>query len=188
MLKYTSDGQTLEWNGTEWVPVGSSGTSGNGAFGYSGYSGVSGFSGITPPTPSLQSVTTIGNTSTNGIQLNNGASLNLAFTTSAVSEQNAITETINTVNPSVLDTWSISLYRSAKYLIQIVQGSDSQISEVIMLYDGTTSKVSEFAILTSASSLASFDGDVNSGNARLIVEMTASTSATIKMERVLITA
>ena len=48
MLKYTSDGKTLEWNGTEWVIIstsGWSGVSGNGQSGYSGYSGYSGSGG-----------------------------------------------------------------------------------------------------------------------------------------------
>lgn len=62
-----------------------------------------------------------------------------------------------------------SEYRSVKYTVQVTAGSSYQTSEVLIVHDGTTAYITEYAVITTGSSLATFNADVSSGNLRLLV-------------------
>ena len=95
--------------------------------------------------------------------------------------------TVATTSLTALDTWSISNYRSAEYLIQITQGANYQTSKVVIVQDGTTTYMTEFAVLETNGPLATFTSAVSGGSAQLDVTMGSATSATINIKRTLIT-
>jgi len=74
---------------------------------------------------------------------------------------------------SVIDTWSISEYRSAKYFVTVAdQGgafpSDYLNAEISMVHDGTDAHVTTYNILSSSDeSFITFTADVSDGLARL---------------------
>ena len=138
-------------------------------------------------TSTLSDVTGRGNTTTNNIQLNSGAALVLSGTTSSTSERVANTIAIATTSATPVDTWVISGYRSAKYLIQVSQGTDHQVSEVMVIHNGTTTYMTEYAVLETNGVLVTFTSDVSSGKARLIATMAAATAANIKIDRTAVT-
>lgn len=85
-----------------------------------------------------------------------------------------------------IDNWSTTAYRSAKYVVQITQGTNYQVSEVILIHNGTTTSMTEYAALETNGSLATLTSDISTGNARLLVTMGSATAATIKISRTLL--
>ena len=81
---------------------------------------------------------------------------------------NSITTSTNTAN-QVLDLFSTTEYRSVKYQIQVTSSTDYQISEVILIHNGTNSYLTEYGLVSTNGSLMSYDTDINSGNTRLLM-------------------
>lgn len=68
-------------------------------------------------------------------------------------------------------------YRSAKFVVQLVQGSDYMVSEVLVIHDGTDGYITEYGRIQTGSTIdATFSADISSGTVHLYV---ASTSASI---------
>ena len=66
----------------------------------------------------------------------------------------------------VFDKDSLDLLR---YQLQVTSGSSYHTVEFIIVHDGTTTYVTEYAIIKTGSSLATFSSDISSGNVRLLV-------------------
>ena len=99
-------------------------------------------------TDTLATVTARGNTTTANIQLNNGAAVALAGATAAKIFTNAVTPGNITANTEVtVDSFATATYRSAKYTIQLVQGTKYQQHEVRLIHDGTAAYMTEYAVL-----------------------------------------
>ena len=96
---------------------------------------------------------------------------------------NAITNTMQTV----LDTFSTSTYRTAKYLIQIVDGSDVQAQEILITHMSGSVYKTEYDIISNNSELGLFDADISSGNCRLLFTAINPTSLVVKVYRTAIT-
>jgi hypothetical protein len=77
----------------------------------------------------------------------------------------------NTATEFVIANLAVSTYRSAKYHVQITNTTDStyQVSEVMLVHNGSTSTINEYGVVYSDSILANIITDVNSGNARVIL-------------------
>jgi hypothetical protein len=152
----------------------------------------------------LQRVTNNGATTTNSITVggltvdtnlivtdttNNRVGINQATPLASLQvEQVGIsTATLNTTTTTanqILDTFPAANFRTAKYLIQVhdTVNNDYHASEILLIHDGTTVYLTEFAIVYSDISLATFDSSILSGNVRLLVTPTTSTN-TIKVTR-----
>lgn len=76
-------------------------------------------------------------------------------------------------SPITIDLWPISDYRSAKYTISSKNPFDAQMSEVLVIHDGTNSFVSATDLRTGSNSLL-FSTSVSSGN--VIVQATGTTA------------
>lgn len=132
---------------------------------------------VTSETDTLQTVTARGNTSNTGIILQD--------TSTSVVLNHAKTSTVATTSLTEVDSFAIATYRSAKYLVQITQGSNYQVSEILVLHNGTTTTMTEYAALESGSSLATITSDISGANARLLVTMGSATSATVRIYKTL---
>ena len=114
-----------------------------------------------------------------------------SITQKTISETLISIDDVNVANVSSttatsVDTWAVASYRTAKYIVQITQGTDYQSSEVLIIHNGSATKVTEYAVLETNGVLASFSADINTGNARLLVTMASASAATIKISRKLI--
>ena len=128
-------------------------------------------------TDTLQTVSGRGNTTNSGI-VQQASSTNVFART-------AVTATVATTNANqVVDTWATATYRSVKYLVQIVQGSNYQVSELLVIHDGTTTYMTEFAVIETSSALGTFTSAINGSNVELRVTMASNTSAAFKIEKV----
>jgi hypothetical protein len=67
-----------------------------------------------------------------------------------------------------------SSYRTLKYTVQITSGSDYNAQELLLLHDGSSVYMTEYAQILAGSglTLSTFDADINSGNVRLLVSPT----------------
>lgn len=96
------------------------------------------------------------------------------------------TATVATVAETVVDSWAGATYRTCKYLVQIAQGTNYQSSEILVVHNGTTTSMTEYAVIETNGSLATFTSDYSGGNARLKVTMGSATSAAFKIDKTLI--
>jgi len=166
---------------------------------------VSGINALTD----LQRVTTRGATTNNAITITNTAASSNTTTGALIvsggigvannvfvggdvrtdiAHTGSVTTAINTVSLTAVDTFAIATYRSARYFVQITQGSNYQMSEVAILHNGTTTQITEYAVQESGGGeLCTFTADISGGNVRLLATMASASAATIKMHRTLVT-
>lgn len=85
--------------------------------------------------------------------------------------------TATTAN-QVLDSFSAASFRTAKYLVQVhdTANNDYQSSEILLIHDGVDPYITEYAIVFTNGSLATFNADINGGNTRLLVTPTNNTN------------
>mgnify|MGYP003644619864 CR=1 FL=1 len=88
------------------------------------------------------------------------------------SEYTATLTTSSTTADQVLDSFSAATYRTAKYLVSITSSSSYQALEILITHNGTTAVQTTYGDLPTASSLATFAVDINSGNVRLLTTPT----------------
>lgn len=89
---------------------------------------------------------------------------------------------------SVIDSWSATTYRSAKYIVQMKKDNDIETIEVLLNVDGNNNVyITEYADVMSNTSLGTTDADYSSGNVRLLVTAAAADTA-VKVHKTLIEA
>jgi hypothetical protein len=115
--------------------------------------------------------------------LNGKVSVNANFS------QTANTLTSASATQQVVDSWSTSTYISAKYICQVKDSgsSDRQVSEVLVVHDGSSSYLTEYAIVDTGGIIATFQTSISGGNVRLLVTPTV-TNSVIKVVRFAVTA
>jgi hypothetical protein len=84
--------------------------------------------------------------------------------------------TTTTSGQFALDSFLKSSFRSAKYQIQIDQGSSYQTTEFLVVHDGTTTYNTEFGTIKTDETLSLFDSDISGNYVRLLA--TPSSAAT----------
>lgn len=167
----------------------------------------------------LQSVTDLGNTTTNAIIINNlvnststttgalvvtggvgiGGDVRVGgdlYTTNLEIADTIFDSTavlVNTTGTVVVDSYSANEFRSAKYLIQIDEGSDGtanfEVLEILLLIDNIgTVYATEYGLVTSSGELGEFAADVGVDNrVRLYFTAYDTTDKTIKVLRTAMT-
>jgi hypothetical protein len=90
--------------------------------------------------------------------------------------------TANT-QPSVLDTFSSTDYRTAKYIISAAAAGEYQASEVLVTHDDTTAYITVYAVLTTGNSeIITFSANLVSSNVELY-GTTVSGDSQVKLQR-----
>ncbi len=87
-----------------------------------------------------------------------------------------------------LDTFSATAYRTAKYLVQIVDVAKVHVQELLLFHDGTNVYITEYAVATNTGELGSFDATLVGST--ITLKFTANytpTNMTIKVTRTTIT-
>jgi hypothetical protein len=113
-----------------------------------------------------------------------------AITLDSTGELNTSTQLVDVNTITTVDSFAKATYRTAKYLIQVTQGSKYTTSEVLLAHDGTDSYMSEYAVIELGESRIplTVSTSISAGNVLLRVTITdaASTNATVKVARTLI--
>ena len=90
--------------------------------------------------------------------------------------------TSTTTTNQVVDSFSSTTYRTAKYLIQATSGTSYHSCEALVIHDGTTASLVVYGDVKTGASLMTLDADVSDGNVRLLATP-ANTATTIKVVR-----
>jgi hypothetical protein len=97
------------------------------------------------------------------------------------------TTSLSTTSATVVDSWSASTYSSAKYIVQMKNGGDIEVLEVLVTVNGANSVyITEYADVQSNAQIGTTDADYSGGNVRLLV--TATDGTTVKVHKTLIEA
>jgi hypothetical protein len=98
---------------------------------------------------------------------------------------NTVAITSNT--QEIVDTFTASSWRTAKYTVQISESSTNYHStDILLIHDGSTVHKFEYAVVTTTGELGIFDADINTGSVRLLFTATDATNKTLKVVRTLI--
>lgn len=98
---------------------------------------------------------------------------------SLASNSTALTTT--TTN-QVVDTFDLSLYSTAKYIVQAKYSTSIHSTEIMVMHDGTNVYITEYGTMYSGSSLGTFSADISSGLVRLLFSPT-NINTTVKSKR-----
>ena len=89
--------------------------------------------------------------------------------------------TTSTTNQIVLHEFQKNFYRSIKYQIQITESTSYHSTEFIIMHDGNTTYNTEYGIIKTNISLASFDSDISGDTVRLLTTPSSSESTSFKI-------
>ena len=89
--------------------------------------------------------------------------------------------TTTSVGISTLVSIASSIYRSANYQIQVIQGTNYNTTSINVLYDGTTAYMTEYGTLNQPVSIATFSAQTSSGTIQLLGYPASTNSTTFKV-------
>jgi hypothetical protein len=92
--------------------------------------------------------------------------------------------------PTTVSSFPTATFRSAKFTVQVecTSGTDVgkyQISEILMLQDGTTATITDYAVIRSGNNLVTFTADISAPDARLLATATAGNTIKVRVVRYL---
>ena len=97
------------------------------------------------------------------------------------------TTSVSTTSATVVDTWSATTYSTAKYIVQMKNGNDIEVLEVLVTVDANNNVyLTEYADVISNAQIGTTDADYSGGNVRLLV--TSTNGTTVKVHKTLIEA
>jgi hypothetical protein len=91
-----------------------------------------------------------------------------------------------TTTATAVSIFATATYRSAKYTVQVecTAGTDvgkHQVSEILMLQDGTTATMTDYAVIRTGNNLVTFTADISAPNARLLATATAGNTIKVRV-------
>jgi len=113
------------------------------------------------------------------------SSVNVLITHNEIEQIKVSSNTSTNTDLQAIDIFPLADYRSGKYLVSVTSGSAYQITELVVLHDGTSVYTTEYATILSGSTLAQFSANVLSGNIRLNATPSSATT-TFKYQRTLL--
>lgn len=87
------------------------------------------------------------------------------------------TFTTSSTSQVAIDSFDKTIYRSAKYFVQLTSGTSYHTIEINVMHDGTTTYIAQYGEMFSGSSLGTFDAYISSGFVNLY--LTAANSVTV---------
>jgi hypothetical protein len=100
--------------------------------------------------------TAASNTVVAGIYSNN--SVYASFTSNAISSSAQVN----------LDNYSSTVFRTAKYVVQIVDGTKVHVAEYLLFHDGTLVYLTPYAVSSNTGELGTFDAQISGGTVTLL--------------------
>ena len=133
----------------------------------------------------------IGETLTGNVVMNTGGTITgdltvQGSTKSLDAENYSSNTTVATVSETTIDSFTASSFRTAKYLVQITQGTKHHATEFMLVHNGTNVNAIEYATVTTDGELGTFTADINTGSVRLRFTASDSNSRTIRYFRTLL--
>jgi hypothetical protein len=89
--------------------------------------------------------------------------------------------TTTTTDSTVLSSFSKNVYGSAKFIVQATEGSKRQVTEILVVHDGTTSYATEYAIIKTNGNVFNLDVDIDGDLVRLKTTSATTNSTVYKL-------
>ena len=83
--------------------------------------------------------------------------------------------------PTLIDSFSSSTYSSAKYLVQVKDGSSIQSAEVLLVQDTSNAFISTYAVVSNGAGLGTFSANIATGTVKLWYTSTSATNSNVKV-------
>jgi hypothetical protein len=93
------------------------------------------------------------------------------------------TSVISTTSPTTIASLNTTNFRSARFQIQIEQGTDYQSTDIMSIHNGTTASLVEYGSIATNDYLGSFDVSISGSNMILQVLLNSSSSAKVSVAR-----
>lgn len=90
--------------------------------------------------------------------------------------------TLSTTTPTAIRSIDATLYRSAKFLIQVSQGSNYLLTEILAIHNGTVGSFTEYGRVVVGTAPAVFDVDYSSGMLVLKATSASASQTTYKIK------
>jgi cob(I)alamin adenosyltransferase len=94
---------------------------------------------------------------------------------------------LSTLTTSTIDSFPITTYRSARYQVQISQGTDYQCTDLLVIHNDSTASLVESGSVATNNYLATFSTTISGSNLLLQVDMINAASAEIKVVKYAVT-
>lgn len=126
-------------------------------------------------------------TDTLNIVAGNNVTLSACTTTKTITIDASVGEkttqfTTSSTSEVTVDSYDVSIYRSAKYEVQMTSGTQYHVIELRTLHDGANVWLAQYGEMYSNTSLGTFDSSISGGNLNLLFTPTYSVT-TVKVYR-----
>lgn len=88
---------------------------------------------------------------------------------------------VTTTDPYTISSFPANTFRSARFQVQITQGTDYQTTDLLTIHNGTTVNLVEYGSIATNDYLGSFSGIILGGDALLQVTMVSQNYAEVKI-------
>ena len=121
---------------------------------------------------------------TNGQFLQTNGSGTLTF--QSVEAFNTQTASTSSTAQTTIATYAISSFDGVKATIVVDDSTAGErtVTEIIITHDGTTAVATEYAIVSTATSRATFDVDISGGNIRILATPVSSNSMSFTVKAI----
>lgn len=98
------------------------------------------------------------------------------------------TTSTSSTTQTAIATYSATTYGSAKLIVTAKRGIDRQMSEILVVHDGTTASATEYGQIYTNGSLVTYDVDISGGNIRLLATANSATTTNYTIKEILVNA
>lgn len=123
------------------------------------------------------SITLLGTSATSGDTIEISS-----FGAASITDETSNTVLSTTSSNQAVTSFNKTVYRTAKYIVQMTQNSRYHSQEVLLIHDGTTVSMVEYADIYTESDLGTVDADISGDAVRLLVTPNY-TNTTVKTNR-----
>lgn len=107
----------------------------------------------------------------------------ISFANTATGNRGIVRASTASTAQTAIDTWSTSTYRTAKYIVSMSSGANHHAIELLLIHDGTTPTITQYAEVIIGSSLATFDASIASTTLTLLANPSTTSSITYNLLR-----
>jgi hypothetical protein len=105
---------------------------------------------------------------------------NALYTSKIVHDQAATS--VTSTSATTIDTFATSAYTSAKYVVQVKDGSNVQVAEVLLVQNGTDAYVTTYGVVASGAEMGTFSASIAAGNVTVQYTSASSTNSSVKVQ------
>lgn len=99
-----------------------------------------------------------------------------------------VTDTVTASSTEIIDTFDAETFRSGKYYIQVDDGTNYQVSEVMVIHNDSTADIIEYGVLEMGIAIGDVGVNYNTGtdDVEITFANASTTSASVTIKRVLL--